>query len=129
MSDKKMTNEELLALLEAEREKNAQLEAAKQEYEEKLVSVKQDLEAMKNANATATVADARDVNTAEKTVRIKLLKDKENRGDLFVSVNCRPYLIQRGKEIDVPESVAAVIENSLRNDQETYEKILALMGE
>ncbi len=125
MSDKKMTNEELLALLEVEREKNAQLEAAKKEAEESLEAVKQDLEAMQKAEPLTQD----DAQPAVKMVRIRLTKDKDNRGDLFVSVNCEPYLLQRGVAMDVPDYVAEVIENSLRSDQETYEKILALMGE
>ena len=125
MSEKKMTNEELLALLEAEREKNAQLESAKKEAEENLEAVKQDLAAMQKAEPLTQD----NAQPAVKMVRIKLSKDKENRGDLFVSVNCRPYLLQRGVAMDVPDFVAEVIENSLRSDQETYERILALMGE
>lgn len=120
-----MTNEELLALLEAEREKNAQLESAKKEAEENLEAVKQDLAAMQKAEPLTQD----NAQPAVKMVRIKLSKDKENRGDLFVSVNCRPYLLQRGVAMDVPDFVAEVIENSLRSDQETYERILALMGE
>ena len=125
MSEKKMTNEELLALLEAEREKNAQLESAKKEAEENLEAVKQDLAAMQKAEPLTQD----NAQPAVKMVRIKLSKDKENRGDLFVSVNCGPYLLQRGVAMDVPDFVAEVIENSLRSDQETYERILALMGE
>ena len=50
--------------------------------------------------------------TGEKTVRIMLHKDNnEHREDLFVAINMKEYRIPRGKPVDVPEDVAAVIQN------------------
>ena len=52
------------------------------------------------------------VETGEKTVRVMLHKDgNEHREDLFVAINMKEYRIPRGKPVDVPESVAAVIQN------------------
>jgi len=51
----------------------------------------------------------------EKTVTIKLFLDSgEYRDPVFAAVNGKTYLIQRGQEVDVPESVAEVLENAVR---------------
>ena len=47
----------------------------------------------------------------EKTVKIRLPITTELKDDVFVSVNARTWLIQRGKEIEVPECVAEVLRN------------------
>ena len=49
----------------------------------------------------------------EKMVKIRLFKDSNKyKNDLFVGVNGRTFLIKRGVEVEVPESVALVIEDS-----------------
>ncbi len=49
----------------------------------------------------------------EKRVRIRLYKDRGNLSDdVTVIVNGRAYLIQRGVEVEVPESVAEVLANA-----------------
>ena len=45
----------------------------------------------------------------EKLVKVRIPKTKENQDDVFVSVNNRTWLIQRGKEVEVPECVAEVL--------------------
>ena len=57
----------------------------------------------------------------EKTVKIRLPKTRGEQEDVFVSVNNRTFLIQRGVEVEVPESVAEV----LRHQEEMLEKIMA----
>lgn len=57
---------------------------------------------------------------AEKKVKIRIPKTKENHDDVFVSVNMNTYLIQRGIEVEVPESVAEV----LRHQEEMLETIM-----
>lgn len=47
----------------------------------------------------------------EKTVKIRLPITREQKDDVFVSVNARTWQIQRGKEIEVPECVAEVLRN------------------
>ena len=47
----------------------------------------------------------------EKTVKIRLPITKDLKDDVFISVNERTWLIQRGKEVEVPECVAEVLRN------------------
>lgn len=47
----------------------------------------------------------------EKMVKIRLPITKDMKDDVFVSVNDRTWLIQRGREIEVPECVAEVLRN------------------
>ena len=56
----------------------------------------------------------------EKRVKIKLFKDNGNyRDDVFVSVNGRDFLIKRGEEVSVPDYVAEVLENSIKQERNT----------
>lgn len=49
----------------------------------------------------------------EKRVKIRLYKDRGNFAqDVTVIVNGKAYLIQRGVEVEVPESVAEVLANA-----------------
>lgn len=57
---------------------------------------------------------------AEKKVKIRIPRTRKNQEDVFVSVNMDTYLIQRGKEVEVPESVAEV----LRNQEKMLETIM-----
>lgn len=64
------------------------------------------------------------VNSANEKIEITLpfipgmLED-----DVFVSVNCKNYLIQRGKSVKIPRYVAEVIENSNIATIEAFEYI------
>lgn len=49
---------------------------------------------------------------AEKKVRIRIPKTRSETEDVYVSVNNRNWLIQRGVEVEVPECVAEVLRNS-----------------
>lgn len=51
-------------------------------------------------------------NDVEETVRIRLPKTKELQDDVFVSVNNRTWLIQRGVYVDVPACVAEVLQHA-----------------
>ena len=57
----------------------------------------------------------------EKLVKVRIPKTKENQDDVFVSVNNRTWLIQRGKEVEVPECVAEV----LLHQEEMLEEAMA----
>ena len=57
----------------------------------------------------------------EKTVKIKLPKTKAEQEDVFVSVNNRTFLIQRGVQVEVPACVAEV----LTHQEEMLERIMA----
>ena len=59
--------------------------------------------------------------SAEKLVKIKLPRERNNASDVFVSVNERTWLIKRGVEVEVPECVAEVIRNSELMQDEAYE--------
>ena len=51
----------------------------------------------------------------ERTVKICLFKDHgAYQEPVFAAVNGRSFLIQRGEEVEVPESIAEVLENSFR---------------
>ena len=59
----------------------------------------------------------------QKMVTVRIPKDKNNTGDVFVCVNARTYLIQRGKDVQVPDFVAEV----LRHKQEMEDTVLERM--
>lgn len=46
---------------------------------------------------------------SEKKVTIRLPKTREAKDDVFVSVNAKTWLIQRGVEVEVPACVAEVL--------------------
>lgn len=50
-------------------------------------------------------------NNKEKIVRIRLPIERDNKEDKVVWVNDRRFLIRRGVPVDVPESVAEILEN------------------
>ena len=49
--------------------------------------------------------------TTEKTVKIKIPLTRVEKDDVYVAVNGKPYQIQRGKEVEVPASVAEVLQH------------------
>lgn len=57
----------------------------------------------------------------EKKVKIRIPLTRENTEDVYISINDRSWLIQRGKEVEVPECVVEV----LRNQEEALEKAYA----
>ena len=62
--------------------------------------------------------------TEPKMVKIKLFKDNgEYKDDVFVQVNSRRYQIKRGVEVEVPEFVKEVLDNSDKQDRLTAELI------
>ena len=54
----------------------------------------------------------------EKCVKIRLPKSRNQQEDVFVSVNNRTWLIQRGVNVEVPLCVAEVLKHQ-ENMQET----------
>ncbi len=110
------------ALKQAEEEKEAAVEAAlKQAEEEKEAAVKAALEEYKaKANTRANE------KIAEKEVRmipIKIEKNKNERDDVFVSVNGKNFQIKRGEKVEVPEYVVEVLENMKRMDELAIERM------
>lgn len=57
-----------------------------------------------------------------KMVKIKIPRDRQ-RGDMVVGVNGKFWQFQRGKEVEVPESVAEVINWSIEQDERAEDLI------
>jgi hypothetical protein len=66
---------------------------------------------------TKTTAVKEVAEPVEKTVKIRIPRSRKDQEDVFVSVNERTWLIQRGVEVEVPECVAEV----LRHQEEALE--------
>lgn len=54
------------------------------------------------------------------TVKVKIPKTETDREDVFVCVNGMSFLIQRGKEVEVPRFVAEVLKNSEEQREAAY---------
>ena len=128
-----ITAEELETVLaNAEAEKKAAVEAAlKQAEEEKEAALKQ-AEEEKEAAVKAALAEYKaktntpsNKNISKKEVRmipIKIEKNKNERDDVFVSVNGKNFQIKRGEKVEVPEYVVEVLENMKRMDELAIER-------
>lgn len=57
-----------------------------------------------------------------KMVKVELEKTKEKKSDVPVTVNGKVYLIQRGVEVEVPDFVAEVLENTKKMDRLALER-------
>jgi hypothetical protein len=60
-------------------------------------------------------------NKAPKMVKIKLPLTRTEKNDVYVAVNGRSYLIKRGECVEVPASVAEVLENKEKMLNEAME--------
>lgn len=61
--------------------------------------------------------------TEKKMVKIKLFKDSERyKNDVFVSLNGENYLIKRGVEVEVPDYIATILEQSAYQDSVAIDK-------
>ena len=69
------------------------------------------------ADTADTIEDAYDPMELV-TVRIPRLKDDNS--DVYVSVNDHTWLIQRGKEVEIPRCAAEVLEHSDDMEEEAY---------
>lgn len=64
-----------------------------------------------------------------RTTFINLFYDGDRYKDpLFVQINGRSFLVRRGEPVEVPVEVAAVIEQSLKQDGNTRQLIRSLSG-
>lgn len=58
--------------------------------------------------------------SGEEMVHIRLFKDNARyKDDVFVAVNGRSWQIKRGEDVEIPAYVAAVLEQSLKQDANT----------
>lgn len=82
-------------------------------------------EEQKNETGVAETAESEPAPEAsapqEKTVKLRLTKTKELKEPVWVRVNERKWLIQRGVEVEVPECVFEVLKHS----EEMQEIIMA----
>ena len=67
------------------------------------------------------MAEIKEPVKKEKTVKIRLHRDRKDQEDVFVSVNERTWLIRRGVEVEVPACVAEVIRKSEAMLEESYD--------
>ena len=130
--EKQNNNQEDKNITLAEAQISAMLEAAAKKAEEMTSKMIADVEEKAariieeaEEKAAIIITDARQTAKPERVikeepkVRIKLPYDKaKNNSDLPVSINGITYLIQRGVWVEVPLSVAEVLENA--NRQEEY---------
>ena len=115
--------------LAAVKEENAAMKEKLQEAESK---AKEAAETAKEAKTESKLTEAqkrakleRDMHAAmqkekKNTVKVKIPKTETEREDVFVCVNGMSFLIQRGKEVDVPKFVAEVLKNSEEQREAAY---------
>lgn len=101
--------------------KNTEVKTEKdlfKEFEERLAALEKENKELKKSKTTLGTCDAIVVNTApEKMVVRKLFKDSERYSEpVTVAINGKTWLIRRGEEVEIPESVAAVLDNSYSQD-------------
>ena len=62
----------------------------------------------------------------DRKVKIKLHMDKKKGKGIYVNVNDHRFFIPRGQTVEVPYYIAAVLANSVKQDEETAKMIEAL---
>lgn len=72
--------------------------------------------------------EKKETANAEKKVKIRIPRLKENNDDVYVSVNDRTWLIKRGVEVEVPECVAEVLQHQDEMLEMAYEYIESNKG-
>lgn len=125
------TQEEMQKLLEenarlkAERDAaeaariDAELAAAQSKEMEQLKEDEELTAGQKQVLMEKRMQEAMEAAKAEKeTIRLPITGNGDD--DVFVSVNGYKYLIQRGKEVEVPRFVAEVLKNSENQKAATY---------
>ena len=85
---------------------------------------------MQTAEEMAAAIEAEAMQSAKpekRMVKLKLFKDNGMYKDpVFVAVNGHRFIVPRGVEVEVPEYIAAVLEESFRRDQATAEQLMTL---
>ena len=67
------------------------------------------------------MAESKATIEKEKLVKIRIPRERNDEGDVFVSVNERTWLIKRGVEVEVPECVAEVLRHREEAESEAYD--------
>lgn len=65
--------------------------------------------------------EVKETKAVEKKVKIRIPRTKDEKDDVYVSVNERTWLIQRGVEVEVPECVAEVLLHQEQMLEEAYD--------
>jgi hypothetical protein len=89
----------------------AEFSAQLKKLEADMKALKEENESLKSDRAAAEKAAAPAPSLDEQPkVKVKLFKDgRDYKDDVFIQINGRSYLIQRGVEVEVPEAVAEVL--------------------
>lgn len=133
MADNKKTSQEELDLNKSEQDK---AEAMLQKMFDTATKKVDDMIKAAEKKANKIISDAqqsveptvkkKQVRGPEPMVTIRLPRDSE-KGDRFVSLNGKVWRIQRGHNVQVPLSIAEIIENSAKQDEmaDIYQEQLA----
>lgn len=98
---------------------DAELAAAQSKETEQLKEDEELTAGQKQVLMEKRMQEAMEAAKAEKeTIRLPITGNGDD--DVFVSVNGYKYLIQRGKEVEVPRFVAEVLKNSENQKAATY---------
>lgn len=98
---------------------DAELAAAQSKETEQLKEDEELTAGQKQVLMEKRIQEAMEAAKAEKeTIRLPITGNGDD--DVFVSVNGYKYLIQRGKEVEVPRFVAEVLKNSENQKAATY---------
>lgn len=99
-------------------------EAAKAEAAKIIADAMRDAEALRAAAGDSGHTKYLPANPeAFELVRVEIPLSKEKKAPLYVNVNDRNMLIERGKEVDVPRYIAEAIRESAAQDKATFRMI------
>ena len=72
------------------------------------------------------MATTKTEETKSKMVKVKLRKDREHQDDVTVGLNGEMFRIKRGVEVEVPEGVKEILDNTEKMDDLALERSMAL---
>lgn len=78
---------------------------------------------LESRSKTADLKTAQASEKPVRMVRIRIAKTKERSDDVVVSVNGKRWQIKRGIEVEVPDYVAEVLENTRKMDELAMERM------
>lgn len=105
-----------------EAQMQAILDAAQKRAEEIIEAAEKKAAEISESRQGVSGPMQRKQNKPEEKVKIRLPKNRNESDDLPISVNGnKPWLIKRGEWVEVPRSIAEIIENSQRQDEAALE--------
>lgn len=112
---------------QAEENEKKMAEALEKQAEENEKKVKEAVEAalteQKVVMDSGSNTKERVAANEPKMAKIKISRERKDQGDVEVSVNGRVWQIKRNVEVEVPEYVAEVLENTKKMDELRMERI------